>query len=417
MICRYAVECPGCQAIIVLRVGVGIDKEQPFCFVCSRCRAPIRAKQLIWYEPKPGVRLELEEGKEVPIPEKPDQVITIHPDFPAFSNATAMTDPGGSPFVMQHILLGDRFEEFIKRLQIFRSIGANDWADLRRWMVYYLDGNWADFDRIGQHIFGDSWPNPRVEWHRHDLIHTIFDSVFMPLLTEPVYPEMKQEWYESWSLNISAAQNIKDYAKEVVASGEIKDLQRDLFHCIELYLLNRSSLLPALPAEMYHKEAKSAITESRLFRDDFPALRDLYISTYESCHHTLTFALAMVNISKRGNAGDFGEKCRTIKEFRKLPSTKKVDYLTALPVWARNWPILLDRSLRNAIGHHSARHDLRTGLLHLRQTDPIPYLQFVMKTLRLINAVLACLTVVKMYYIIVSMHGSNTIGLEGRSVI
>jgi hypothetical protein len=50
MIVRHVIECPGCKAIILLRVGVGLDLEQPFYFVCNRCNAITRGKQIISYE-------------------------------------------------------------------------------------------------------------------------------------------------------------------------------------------------------------------------------------------------------------------------------------------------------------------------------------------------------------------------------
>lgn len=398
MIYKYGIECPGCHATILLRLGVGHDKEQPFYLICSKCGAPIRAKQVILIEPTPDAHLVLEDAKEVPVPDNVDHVITVHPDLPSLPSADAMTSRGGSPFLMTHQLLGERFEEWHRRDAAFRQLADKLVPDIRRWITYYLDRRWGDFDNTGQRIHGEDWPFPQVEWQRHDVIHKTLDWFFAPLFIKPAYPEMKERWYETLASS-SDTPGLLEYAKSVMASERLSTLQMELFHCLEQFLANRASLLPALPAVMYPKGSHAAIEELRLFRDDFPALRDLYIATFESCHRTLPYVLAFVNLSARGRADAFGEKCSSVEAFDKLPNAKKTPFLAAIPSWSDHWGDLFDRQLRNAIGHHSARHDLSSGRLIVDGDGSRPYLQFVMQTMRLIDGLLACLAVVKTFYV------------------
>lgn len=111
MINRYYVTCPGCDSTIVLRLSVGLEIEQPFYFVCDNCGAATRGKLVIWYKPHPGSRLELEEGSVLEHEVPHDQVVNIHPSFPSISEAGEMWEEGGSPFLMHHMLLGERFIE------------------------------------------------------------------------------------------------------------------------------------------------------------------------------------------------------------------------------------------------------------------------------------------------------------------
>jgi hypothetical protein len=186
MIIRQVVECPGCRAKIVLRISVGYDLEQPFYFVCSRCNAATRAKQIIWYNPQPGNRLELEAGRLLDNDENPDQIITLHPDLPAKAEAQGMMEPGGSPFLMLHSILGDKFENFMTRLHILNT-SVENWTELRRWIGYYNDRNWPQFDIESERILGKAKDQAFEEWQRHDLIHRTLDEIFAPLWTHPYY--------------------------------------------------------------------------------------------------------------------------------------------------------------------------------------------------------------------------------------
>jgi len=404
MIFRYTVLCPGCNAKIRLRLSVGLDNEQPFYFVCNRCKAATRGKQVIWYEPQPGARLELEDGEQIDKDDKPDQVLTIHPDLPSRAEAAEMWDEGGSPFIMHHQLLGEHFLEFNRRHKIFREVSSKDWLKVRRWLGYYVNSQWEDFDKEGRRIFEEIWPSPNEDWQRHDFVHKILDSLFAPLWVNPYYPDMKAEWLLS-GFSKGNTEAVKEFALNYIRTGEIRESQKRIFHCMELFMNNRSGLLPGLAAEMYIKDKGKSIQELRLFRDEFPQLRDFYVVTFEACHQVLKYVVGLNNIAKRGHADDFGHsEPSNIRAFEKLPNAKKIDFLTDLPQWQKNWPLVLDKNLRNAISHHSVRHDLATGMLVLKDGRAIPYLEFVVKSLRLNHAILLAANVLKMMHIICTIQ-------------
>ena len=389
MIFKYGVECPGCKAQICLRVSVGLDTEQPFYFVCTKCNSATRGKQIIWYEPNPGARIEFEDAKQIEIPAKPDQTINIHPDLPAKGDAQAWEEEG-FPFIMNHFYLGDNLENFYSRLKMFRGVCDNDWFEFRRLFGYYLDKNWTQFDLQGKKILEEEWALQTKEWHRHDYLHKLLDLFFAPLWIKPYYPNMKMDWNRVWS-NISSetATLLRKFAKDAIQGGEIANLQRDIFHCIEMFVNYRSSILPGLPIELYVVDVDTVIKRLRLFRDDFPKLRDLYVSTFEVCHSILKFVLGVVNVVERGEANNFGEGGpKNLANFGKMPNAKKQKYFVSLSEWQKNWPLILDRRIRNAISHHSIRHDLSRGILVNRDNEEIPYLEFVVKCGRLVHPIL-----------------------------
>lgn len=401
MICRYPVECPECSAIIILRVSVGLDIEQPFYFVCDRCGGATRAKQVIWYEPSPGARLELEEGRQVPEPEKTEQVITVHPDLPAFSDAKYIADTDGSPFLMNHRLLGDRFEEFYSRLKEFRGLSGNDWKNLRRLIAHYLSRKWPEFDKMGEQILGKKWETPANDSQRHDLAHNLLDHLTAPLWISDHYPSMKLSWYESWSIGRSVPPDTKKtilkYMHTEEARGEIAVLQRQVFHVLELFMNSRTSWLPALPAAMYCQQANRSLDELRVFRADFPILRDLFLATFETCHRALKYVLAPGNAVRRCKVDDFGDNCASFKSFDRLPSARKAEFLKNLSAWESRWSTIFNRKLRNAIGHNDVFHDLSSGMIVVKRKEEIPYIEFLVGVLNLIHGILAVAHVLKFY--------------------
>jgi hypothetical protein len=228
-------------------------------------------------------------------------------------------------------------------------------------------------------------------------MHFALELLTGPLWVSPCFPEMKAEIAMSLTATTSAGEQVRrQFATDRLQ--EIANLQRDLFHCLELYIDNRSCILPGLAVEMYKAGDEAATRDLRIFRDDFPRLRDLYIATFEAVHHVLEFVMALANIGARNDPNAFpagGPK--SLKAFSKLVNAEKAKTLAFLGAWHRHWPTILDRDVRNAIGHHSVRHDLPSGMLISKKDSPIPYLSFVAKTFRLVHPILAAETALKYF--------------------
>jgi len=306
---------------------------------------------------------------------------------------------------MHHQLLGERFSEFYERLNTFRTVSDKDWLKVRRWIGYYVNTQWEDFDSEGKRLFEENWPSPIKEWMRHDFIHKALDVLYVPLWVDFYYPRMKEEWCYLSAFADGVPKELRKFCESSIKSNEVREIQKGVFHCLELFMNNRSVLLPALAVEMYMKDKEKSIQELRLFRDEFVQLRDLYVATFEACHHVLKYVVGINNIRNRGFADDFGQKGpKSIEAFEKLSNAKKIEFLVDLPKWQKDWLLILDRDLRNKISHHSVRHDLSTGMLVLRDGKVIPYLEFVAKSFRLIHAILLAANVLKTMHIICTIQ-------------
>jgi hypothetical protein len=94
---------------------------------------------------------------------------------------------------------------------------------------------------------------------------------------------------------------------------------------------------------------------------------------------------------------------RDLDAYRRLPNASKAEYLHDLPGWYHEWLRVLDRGLRNAIGHHSIHHDLASGLLRRDKGTEIPYIQFVANVQQLLHPLLTMLNVLKLVRIATSV--------------
>ncbi len=80
-------ECPGCSAPVLLRLGVGHDARQPFFYVCPRCKAATRAA-LLW-DGGAGTTLELSAGRLLDGDADFVGAVSINPEIPPSSSGSA----------------------------------------------------------------------------------------------------------------------------------------------------------------------------------------------------------------------------------------------------------------------------------------------------------------------------------------
>jgi hypothetical protein len=156
------------------------------------------------------------------------------------------------------------------------------------------------------------------------------------------------------------------------------------------------------PVLFYTEEGGRNLERLRIMRDDFGTLKAHCLRSFEVCHRVMFILVGLINLAVRGDPDAFvGGSPGSLAEFVKLPNAGKAKYLDkdVLPEVSSRWENFLDRQLRNAVGHYSIRHDLRSGLLIRLTREAIPYTQFVAGNLKLIPVLLYCLQVVKMAYV------------------
>lgn len=406
MIVRYDVFCPGCNAKIRLRLGVGLDKEQPFYFVCNQCFAPTKGCHIIDNE-KVTADLKLYEGLIAKSPHKKvDQTVTLHPDFPALVSSEELSDVGGSPFLHHAQLMGgnEQLHQFEKRICLIRSILASDKLRFQRLCKYYLNKKWIMFDSEGKKMMEELWPESRRDFHRHDLFHRLIDLMFMPINFDDTYPKLKEE-HSNYITDVDEVQSstLYNYAKYLLSSGDIARWQADMLSRLNYVLDNISILTPGFAIDMYVDKHKQDTKELRILRDEFATLKSHFVDSFELCHKVLGIVVGYENIRESGDWDAFPQRePRSLKAFAKLINAEKPKYIyiDKMPKLKAAWGDRFDRGMRNNIGHYSVRHDLASGNLVMDDGSYVPYTKFVHAVSRLTPMLLFTEHVLKMVNIV-----------------
>jgi hypothetical protein len=202
------------------------------------------------------------------------------------------------------------------------------------------------------------------------------------------------------------------FVRDDIASGLVPILQRRVFDVIDLFIRRFESWQMGLLRRVMPDDRKSLLSDLRLFRDEFDILRDLYQQGFETLCKTLRYLAAVQNTVKRGRPDAFGVDIpstlrrktnpQNIASFEKLSNFEKLQYIGQVPGWDR-WVSLLDNKTRNAIGHATAWHDLRTGLV-LSDAVPggVPYLDVVADVYGVFDAICMCVQVLRSVRIVSS---------------
>ncbi|MEX2141243.1 MAG: hypothetical protein WD894_18405 [Pirellulales bacterium] len=322
-----------------------------------------------------------------------------------------MADEGGSSFLHNAQLLGSVFTETMHRIGLFRNIISEDGAGLRRLGNFYLNQDWQRVQEEGRRLFGKNWPEPKKDWQYHDMLPLVFLMAYHPLLIGEWFPRFVKEWNDFLSSNKVRLPEQRSFAERVLADGRVGDLQRLVLERFDFMATHKSALLAAIPAELYEEGMEKAIAELRLPRDDFDVLKGHYVDCYELAHRVLSIIVGTINVVERGHQDSFDaticaalaanrmnnfKNVPTLTAFAERPNGPKRAFLKSTPVCEQMWDALLDRELRNAVGHYSARHDLRTGSIIVDAKSHCSYLEFVVKTIRMTHVLLCLLHVLKM---------------------
>jgi hypothetical protein len=404
---RYHVRCAGCNERIRLRITVGTDERQPFYFPCPVCAAPTRGT--FFYHGGSETSLALESGEVIADELENPPTVSISADIPSIGSAAEMWEPGGSAFMHFAQLIGiDAMQRFISVSDGARANARKYGTTVSRLLTYFRTEDWARFDTNAQLLLPPVATLPSEPWQRADFLHRVFDAMIVPVLAldgRAFYPVMKEEWNALWSNEGPHLLSLIEYGKLESKAPQLLTCHRDLLTCLERYLLNLAGILPGALCNMVPEEKQQDIDELRLFRDDFEALRDFYVTTFEACHRSLRWVIASANVAQRGSIDAFlalstgkpGTKpVKTLKQFEKIVNAEKRKYLNCLPVWDASWDQILDRSLRNDFGHASARHDLTSGTLHRDGHSDLPYPRFLQRVHHAGHALLACANVLKL---------------------
>lgn len=331
-------------------------------------------------------RVELD-GDIVSESDLPDEplVITVDPFVPSRYDADSGDGIGSFPtMTLMHTLGADEFPAFMNDLAEANSRVDQLWTQTEMLFEYYLDSNWQVFEKTAKSKFGLT----EVGATRHERSTLAYQTLaYVTVAVVGTTGERGAKVFDRHSRKHLAAMSKDTYRVLLrLRDADSKSLERDVFTAITHFIDNFPSWSMGRLARFTDDGALDDLT---LYRDEFTLVRDLYQQGFELSCKCIWVLVAAQNTVKRGDPNLFGEhpasvpvkqRANSIAQFDKLSNAHKIAYVAQVPGWD-TLSELLDNQRRNAIGHASARHDLRAGRV-VREKDPtgISYLEFLNET-------------------------------------
>lgn len=386
---RVTLECDSCGTRIITRTQIGWGDSQIHSFPCPVCDIGITYKVIldqkkitVKYDPKPENAhwVESEIGANYVVNFNAELLIPKY----------AITHPFLSSFisVCHHFKNWPTFQrQELARLNWRKNI----WPITKRLPIHYENGNWNLFDSNAAKI-GES-PKENSVLSRLALLRNIYDVPFSWML----YPDdsrlarIKQRIALASSISPTLMNKI---TSDFHGSGRVKEIWRQLNHFHNTFVECFPYVSPLLQPKIYWKQSENlmayVVCDKR-----FGPLKNLYIECFETFCRLSVIALSFEAIilyqkleipTKKGSID--------LWSFEKLPNANKGGHLIKFPI-ADLFVPFMDTSLRNGIGHNSAKYNpSKDEVVCIQQSgtalleDPIHYTIFCDKVLELASVLL-----------------------------
>lgn len=392
MVTNISISCPGCADGLRVRIAVGHEDVQRFYVVCPRCGSALRCR--LRTDPDEGVLigLDVDDRPATQLEWVESPVVNVFTDLPIDPAALSMEQPGGSPFLMHMQLLGDPFHAWLSNRGTFEGLARESWRDVTRWWGFYVRRDWPRFDHHAREYWRDDWPDSPTALHRHDAIHRALEVIFAHVFVNSGYLD--------WKVAVIAPRQDMDWKAAVAFAkawvhDELAKAQSDLFDVLDQFVQQRWNWYPGLLVGLYERLGVPFDPSWRITRDDFSDLRDLFGVTFERSHHYLPVLMSFDNALRVSDPNLYPDgQVRTRPSLHRARAVDREKVMALYGDWGAEIVGALDRHLRNAIAHSTARHDLPTGRIVAPKLD-LSYPEFVSKVADAIQVPLLLLQVLK----------------------
>jgi hypothetical protein len=366
----FGLQCPGCDQDFAARVGIEPTKMTRFYVPCPHCEYPIKGR--MYGEELKDLRVEFD-AAQVNIEDNALDApfVTVDPSVPSRLKGAERGQLGTFPTMTLIQLAGDDGHELLQVLQQGKDEASLRWPVIRRLYEYYLAEDWKHFDKAAADTYED-WKPVHTEHERATVANQAV-GLFMAGVNGGSREATAQFVHRLGKKHTAALHN-KAYRDELHAlakTGQIRSLQRQVFDEIGRFVESLPSWHMGILDRYVTDEARPELANLTLFRDEFDILRDRYQQSYELVCKVIKIALAAQNTVIRKDPNDFGPvpagvgikaSPTTLAMFDKMSTAHRLGYLRQVPKW-EGFADLMNNKKRNAIGHASSRHDLRTGLV------------------------------------------------------
>jgi hypothetical protein len=165
------------------------------------------------------------------------------------------------------------------------------------------------------------------------------------------------------------AEGFHKLANEYVNSGRMMALWKEIKSVRRQFLELYESLLPLLMVRRYWRPEERDLTKHHLSVKNFEDLKGLYIDCVETAYRLMVVGLGIELIATTGTTSVPTSKGdRNIWSFEQVSNGVKDTQLQKYPLFD-GMRSMLDLSLRNGVGHHSAHYDVGTDTIIYVKAD------------------------------------------------
>lgn len=404
MILRTYVECPACQAPVILRVGV-VRPRQLFTVACPTCESAIRGETVEAENGFPCFHLPGIKNLD-PANESLDwQVVSTYGDLP---NSPASGE--FSAFLSATSTFGDHFHSYMKFLNTARWF-AERVDPLEHAYGFYLKEKWGLLDSLMVRNFEDIWPEKPTALDRHTTIHRFLYLLVASMDPSDIHPRSK---FETWSRIFKKEAEFSECAHSVISKPEFAALNKRVAEQFFSLLRNDAEWFPALAIVHLRAYGKRVPQDWRVPIGRIDSLRDGYRQNFEVSCQMLPFVIQMQNISEgrdpetiRDPSSMDGwaprslssrDRVNNINQFVKANAATKEAYLNRHPSLRYYWNSSFSREVRNSIAHAEFDYSMHDGILSYKGREA-PYYAFIEALIRQITLLAFWLDLCKVYKI------------------
>jgi hypothetical protein len=382
MILRTYIECPACDAPILLRVGVVRDR-QPISVACPECQSIIRGSIIEDNNGYPRYSLP---GVTILDPKEDREwnIISTYGDLPMNPAAEGFS----SGFLALYQVFGDHFEKYLRSAATARWFGER--ADAMEFAYgFYLKGEWSRLDSAMQRSFEDFWMQNPTVIERNTLIHRLTFLATTPLDPGGMYPYAKEE---VWSRIFKKEKEFSEAALGVVEDPAFAITHKRIAYQFTALLRAHADWAPALAVIHVRSAGLEVPSTWQVPAGNFDSLRDAYRQNFELSCQALHLVMRMQNISEgrisdiiRDSADVNSWMPRTLRpldyvnninQFNRSNAATKEAYLNRHSRLRYFWNAAFSRSVRNAIAHADFDYSAHDGIV-IQKGEAAPYFTFL----------------------------------------
>ncbi|MEX2532077.1 MAG: hypothetical protein WD960_15030 [Gemmatimonadota bacterium] len=356
MVVRQVLACDACAAKTITRVQVGHGDSQVHAFPCVSCGTGITFSLRI---DRKNVKVEF--GPD------PTNASWVNDEVDAVQSlafAVELLIPqealhagmGMTPFLLTSQLFRD-WPTFAKHEAHRRAWQMQAPTALARLRTHLERGNHELFIRDLEE-FDRSLPDTAPDWRKlkeyADLLRVAANLMALP---RPDWLDRIQERTETaWE---TSRERVGQLVTESIDAGQSLQLWHELGSFADRFH-ERWSLVGLLLQPAYWRDPSVAMEDFVVCDKRFSALKLLYIEAFETMCRISMLAVAVEAIISRRNLRIPTKKdSMGVWDYDRLPNSQKSHHLKGLPVDDLFVPFM-DTTLRNGIGHNSARYDAAT---------------------------------------------------------